>query len=115
MRDRLIELLDEAMDKKGIYLKEIADYLLENGVIVPPCKVGDIVYAVDKRSGLWRRGKIISMYCVNKNDIHFELVFDDDEIDIYDKDSVFLTKEEAVQALKCNVPDINDGKKGGEG
>ena len=34
MRDRLIELLDEAMDKKGIYLKEIADYLLENGVIV---------------------------------------------------------------------------------
>ena len=48
MRDRLIELLDEAMDKKGIYLKEIADYLLENGVIVPPFKIDDIVYGISR-------------------------------------------------------------------
>ena len=25
-------------------LKNLADYLLANGVIVPPCKVGDVVY-----------------------------------------------------------------------
>ena len=51
-RDRLIELLQSASDKYINLLhfeKEIlADYLLENGVIVPPCKVGDYV--------LWNNG-----------------------------------------------------------
>ena len=54
MRDRLIELLKGAETKVtemvstplaleewlGVY----ADHLLKNGVIVPPCKVGDKVY-----------------------------------------------------------------------
>lgn len=44
MRDRLIELLNDATDKEGIYLDKVADYLLANGVIVPPCKAGDTVY-----------------------------------------------------------------------
>ena len=54
-RERLIELLmqgDIAAAKQGVFnccmcrreAETIADYLLENGVIVPPCKVGDIVY-----------------------------------------------------------------------
>lgn len=53
-RKRLIELLKKApyganaitlSDKhKDSILGEIADYLLENGVIVPPVKMGDIVY-----------------------------------------------------------------------
>ena len=53
-RERLIELLKKApyganaitlSDKhKDSILGEIADYLLENGVIVPPVKMGDIVY-----------------------------------------------------------------------
>ena len=64
-RDRLIEFLDGIQDfgtkitcKKdkyyGKYIEEedfsneqVADYLLANGVIVPPCKVGDTVYQVD--------------------------------------------------------------------
>lgn len=50
MRDRLVELLDEArsMEASGIDCKVsneyIADHLLAEGVIVPPCKVGDEVY-----------------------------------------------------------------------
>ena len=47
-RERLIEIL-----KKPIYVLEgvdvdiaVADYLLDNGVIVPPCKVGDTVFRV---------------------------------------------------------------------
>lgn len=49
MRDRLIELLNEAHKKfiksDSVYEFDfLADYLLENGVIVPPCKVGDMVY-----------------------------------------------------------------------
>lgn len=44
-RDRLIELLKQEL---SIYDEDIADYLLENGVIVPPCKVGDTVYIKNK-------------------------------------------------------------------
>lgn len=47
-RERLIELILSAdislfgTDKS--FAEVYADYLLENGVIVPPCKVGDTVY-----------------------------------------------------------------------
>ena len=44
-RDRLIELLIDSSryidEQRG---EVIADYLLANGIIVPPCKVGDTVY-----------------------------------------------------------------------
>lgn len=39
---------DKALFKKTF----IADYLIENGVIVPPCKVGDTVYIL---AGLYGR------------------------------------------------------------
>ncbi len=56
MKERLVELLrkkyDHFCDQCGVnkdshYTDNLADYLLENGVIVPPCKVGDKVYVVD--------------------------------------------------------------------
>lgn len=54
-RERLIELILNAprtdtvygnikLDKPVQTAQTIADYLLANGVIVPPCKVGDTVY-----------------------------------------------------------------------
>ena len=49
-RDRLIELVLRAMQEHSkvtfrcFVENYIADYLLANGVIVPPCKVGDMVY-----------------------------------------------------------------------
>lgn len=46
-RERLIELLAKASGKYMFvdkYNEVVADYLLENGVIVQPCKVGDTVY-----------------------------------------------------------------------
>lgn len=46
-RDRLIDLIDEAINDEETSYSNIADYLLENGVIVPPCKVGDTVYVHD--------------------------------------------------------------------
>lgn len=52
-RDRLIELIDgfvfgtqiviENLQWDSTKVKELADYLLATGVIVPPCKVGDYV------------------------------------------------------------------------
>lgn len=56
MRERLIELIcDAPIGMDGVTLLQdhnvdeiykIADYLLANGVILPPCKVGDVVYVV---------------------------------------------------------------------
>ena len=47
MRDRLIELLI----KSGVTWNPcgVADHLLENGIIVPPCKVGDTIYQIRER------------------------------------------------------------------
>lgn len=44
-RKRLIDLLIQA--HVTFYPGNIADYLLANGVIVPPCKVGDTVYKIE--------------------------------------------------------------------
>lgn len=54
MRDRLIEIIETARDEyiRGIgkprkFLAEyIADHLLAEGVILPPCKVGDTVWRI---------------------------------------------------------------------
>lgn len=45
-RDRLIELLAKNYNcvNRNKCLNEQADCLIENGVILPPCKVGDKVY-----------------------------------------------------------------------
>ncbi len=47
-KDRLVELIEDTLqewecDVSEKTISEIAEYLIENGVIVPPCKVGDIV------------------------------------------------------------------------
>lgn len=60
-RERLIGLIKEGMNKHESTVenyvqpvsKFVADYLLEHGVIVPPCKVGNVVYVKPKTwSGL---------------------------------------------------------------
>ena len=60
-KERLVELIEKAKVLRSLDIlsgdpdvivdmptedEYTADYLLENGVIVPPCKVGDIVYEV---------------------------------------------------------------------
>lgn len=51
MRNRLVELLKNAHDEQKYLtsdksIQAIADHLIANGVIVPPCKVGDKVYEI---------------------------------------------------------------------
>ena len=105
MRDRLIELLkkkyDHFCDQCGVnkdshYTENLADYLIENGVIVPPCKVGDKVYQTD----------FVRIYESTINEVTYtenkviyvteNIVFDENAIG----KSIFLTREEAEQALK---------------
>lgn len=49
MSEKLIELLNNMIDKnkdKNITTEVMADYLIQNGVVVLPCKVGDTVYRI---------------------------------------------------------------------
>ena len=48
MRDRLVEMIQDSVNGCARHWAEIiADYLLANGVMVPPCKVGQTVYIID--------------------------------------------------------------------
>lgn len=56
MRDRLIELIKQVPYGVSVgakftqqFSEKMADNLLANGVIVPPCKVGDTVYVIATR------------------------------------------------------------------
>lgn len=47
-KEKLTDLIVESVDGCARHWAEIiADYLLDNGVIVPPCKVGDVVYRLN--------------------------------------------------------------------
>lgn len=105
-RERLIDLIISAdislwgTDKP--YAEVYADHLLANGVIVPPCKVGDTVYFDTYLRGDSigvRPHKVIEVKCVimtepSKGGIGAEIP------DWAFGESVFLTREEAEKALK---------------
>lgn len=106
-RDRLIELLEDTLqewecDVTDKTLQEIAEHLIENGVIVPPCKVGDTVYFDTYLHGDSvgvRPHKVIKVKSVittepSKGGIGAEIP------DWSFGESVFLTEEEAEKALK---------------
>ena len=117
-RERLIELIqaadklafneckDKAMlDIRKMYAKYIAEYLLANGVIVPPCKVGDTVYQVTRNFISEFRVRFIEISTCGNLFLHTNLIngivytgeiFSKSEIG----KTIFLTKEEAEKALK---------------
>ena len=84
-------------------VEEIAEKLLDNGVIVPPCKVGDTVYVLDNY-GIVK--VFITEYTLTDGggqyylgdclDVDMEIGFSNSDIG----EKVFATREEAEQALK---------------
>ena len=118
MRDRLIELLSNVptdyAGNRGIGV--VADYLLENGVIVPPCKVGDIIWVKDyERNCEIQKAEIIAIL-KNRYGMYIRYEYPAFRGRVYARNveyigkDVFLTKEEAERALK-GVPDTNVGSK----
>lgn len=123
MKDRLIEQLDTFCQKElGTHLiKDIldkfADHLLANGVIVPPCNVGDKVYVIEQCSCSHKYGERCSANRIRKNTKWLEIVklppthhytrclklfarpFRIEYLNRIGK-TVFLTREEAEKALK---------------
>ena len=116
MRDRLIELLQNFADGTvtgngtivdGTKVDDVADHLLANGVIVPPCKVGDTLYVISHM----KDKKVLPF--INEYEATYIQVGKRKckvyhEVDGYIKmflqndfgKTVFLTREEAEQALK---------------
>ena len=95
-RERLIELLQEWGNKEndGVRAESIADYLLKNGVIVPPVKVGDTIYMiVEKRAKITRE----YFHFIKKTKLTFLNL---ERVLKYWGKTVFLTKAEAIKALK---------------
>lgn len=106
-REKLIELIKQArrnawgksLSKIGSEEEFIADHLLANGVIVPPCNVGDTIYRCGdpiKKAYEWDIEHIEIYYD--------EMVFvDDSDNEFTEADigkTVFLTREDAEAALK---------------
>lgn len=91
LRELLEIYLDGAVPDEVI--RNIADHLLDNGVIVPPVRVGQTVYQTD--------GVRIYELTVNGGSV---MVYDTDSIafssDAIGK-SIFLTREAAEAALKA--------------
>ena len=101
-RDRLIELISRVQYLGGLEEK-VADHLLANGVIVPPCKVGDSIFRVGNGE-IWE-------WLIEHIEIYGdEIGFVDDGENYFTPDkigkTVFLTKEEAEQALKGGEQDV---------
>lgn len=116
MRDRLIELLvscAESLDIRDDDLEEqIADYLLENGVIVPFYRGNQTVYVFDYGLGVWWEGKIVSLYLNEEDGIVYGINFKDGTFGTYSEKYVSATKEEAEQALgklQANNRQVKEG------
>ena len=100
MRDRLIEMLDKAFleseDNYGIpNMEQVADYLISNGVIVPPCMIGDTLYSVKPKFFVDRIAKVyvkgFSVFIESNSQII--------PIDRIGKD-LFFTESEAEKSIK---------------
>ena len=102
MRDRLIELLNNEINKPTQFtLQSIADNLLENGVIVPPCKVGDKVYIVAEITNKIIECTVLGFWICETN---CSIITDHGTIcSLSLAETVFLTREAAEQALKGGV------------
>ena len=115
-RDRLVELITEKqlwgidqIQPNGFKIElfenlDLANHLIANGVICPPCKVGDTVYAL--YNGKILKANIFSMKIETEDDKYVYML----KLKICDHffqfktfllgKTVFLTSEEAEKALK---------------
>ena len=132
-RERLIELLNNSLTGSvglsSVLSTSIADYLLANGVIIPPCKVGDDVWVIDREDGeavgvscvlflAKSKGCIIATAQINDYDldeiIEYHINETQDEYDtnlmVYSDDDCFLTREEAEKALKRGIENENHNR-----
>jgi hypothetical protein len=110
MRDRLVELIKQARQRTKNANCDIernmlfADHLIENGVIVPPCKVGDDIWWV------YGDGKEDNEVRCQENGVKAVCYFGNGDFKIISQDEMMpedigtrwclFTKEQTEQKLK---------------
>ena len=99
-RERLIELLKEA-DKKWFYFEDKANYLLENGVCLPLVNENDTVYIILLNKVIPFDVIYVNLYqkqffFKGQHGLCLSYTFRTNDIG----KTVFLTREEAEEALK---------------
>lgn len=103
MRDRLIELIRQAKKQtKGANCDIernmiFADYLIANGVIVPPAKFGDTIYVIPSKTN--RDLNIINGFS------HLNRVYEQkiSKIEIYANNKYLLTTCDGLQSVHCDL------------
>ena len=117
MRERLTDLIKQG-DKKfadkyegkiGELMSHIdevfgfvADYLIANGVVVPPCKVGDKVYRISASSGArikYIQETKVSRIAIDNEGIWIFCTCNPIAKTVFGK-TVFLSREDAEKALR---------------
>ena len=102
MRDRLMELI-RAVQYLGGLEEKVADHLIENGVIIPPCSLHQTLWEITWNKRI-EQCKVSSL--TQKADGSFKIRISPKCRGVYeitpDKigKTIFLTKEEAEQKLK---------------
>lgn len=102
-RERLIELIQKSVDGCARnWAEKIADHLLENGVIVPPAKIGGIVWVIYNKRVI--PAKVLAVYVDKSGGMYDLKILTEGLKSIINKnytfDMVYTTKEEAEKALK---------------
>lgn len=109
-RERLIELLNNSLTGSvglsSLLSESIADYLLANGVIVPPCKVGTHLYRITHP---YRKAPKVTEYVVKnfrtfgkKHNLQIEVQALNVPITNWmNYTDFYKTKEEAEKALEA--------------
>lgn len=108
MRDRLIEMIQDSVGGCARnWAETIADHLLAEGVIVPPCKVGQICYKVYMGKILEIKVTEISYeplpafsYTIRFNSLGVLCLMEDGTRNEKYSWDIYITREEAEKALK---------------
>ena len=103
MRDRLIEVIESARYWGANTSEEIADRLLAEGGIIPPCKVGDTVYTVSRKHPKKWKVHFIGYNSQGEFKMHIATEKFTEMLEVWDYaigKTVFLTREEAEKALE---------------
>jgi hypothetical protein len=108
MKERLVELVKKAHDEQKYLTSDksinaIADYILADGWLRPPCKVGDILYAIDNCTNHPEKLVVIAVHQYEKHTAITTLsrsqrvyAYEEEAIGKY----VFRTREQAQAKLK---------------
>ncbi len=97
------DILSWPADKQ---LEFTAEYLLANGVILPPCKIGDEVYRVIKRCGEWQILPCIVKGITHRGGEWWDVVTAGPDGML--GSNVFLTREEAEEEIQRRMRDENE-------